>query len=280
MEKYTNLQYSQERALFSTKDAKIEKCVFKDGESPLKESSQLLVKETTFCWKYPLWYCRDVDLYKSKLEETARSGIWYTKNIKVTDCQIDAPKTFRSSEKIRLYSTRMPNAKETLWGCKDIKMFACVVKGDYFGAHSEDIEVENLELYGNYLFDSCKNVTVRNSYLESKDAFWNCENVTLINCVILGEYLGWNTKNLTLINCRIESHQALCYIDGLTMHHCELNNSDLCFEYCHNIDADIVSVVDSIKNPYDGKIVVKDVKELILDKKYIDLAKVKIIKQQ
>ena len=65
MEKYTNLQYSQERALFSTKDAKIEKCVFKDGESPLKESSQLLVKETTFCWKYPLWYCRDIDLYKS-----------------------------------------------------------------------------------------------------------------------------------------------------------------------------------------------------------------------
>ena len=174
----------------------------------------------------------------------------------------------------------MPDARETFWGCEDIKIFSVTAKGDYFGANSKDVEVDNLTLKGNYAFDSCKNVTVRNSILESKDAFWNCENVKLINCTVVGEYLAWNTKNITLINCKIESHQGLCYINGLKMHHCEVNNSDLILEYCHDIDAEIITVVDSIKNPYDGKIVVKDVKELILDRKYINPGKVKIYRMR
>ena len=279
MEKVSQKHFSEERALFTSKQLIVEDCLFTDGESPLKESSDLEVTRCTFRWKYPLWYCKNVVLKESTLDETARSGIWYIDNIDVSKTQINAPKTFRKGQHIKITETKMPNAKETLWGCKNIRLYCVEVTGDYFCYDSEDIEADNLILRGNYGFDTCKNVTIRNSYLESKDSFWNCENVTLINCTIIGEYLGWNTKNLTLINCKIESHQGMCYVNGLKMFNCEVYHSDLIFEYCHGLDVEIKTVVDSIKNPYDGKIVIAGVKELILDKKFIDPSKVKIIRQ-
>ena len=280
MEKYFKEQHTEERALFSSRDSLIEECEFSEGESPLKESRNIEVSKCVFQWKYPLWYCKNVKVKETTFEESARSGIWYTENIVLECCKILAPKTFRNAKQVRLISSTMPNAKETFWGCEDIKIFSVTAEGDYFGAHCQNVEVDNLNIKGNYVFDSSKDVVVRNSYLESKDAFWNCENVTLINCTIIGEYLGWNTKNLTLINCKIESHQGLCYVDGLKMYHCEVKNSDLILEYCHNIDAEIVTEVDSIKNPYDGKIVVKDVKELILDRRFVDPAKIKIYRSR
>lgn len=43
-----------ERALFQAKDLSIFNCTFEDGESPLKESSNIDLHETNFKWKYPL----------------------------------------------------------------------------------------------------------------------------------------------------------------------------------------------------------------------------------
>ena len=279
MEKISQQHYSGERALFASKELELEDCSFADGESPLKESRDLELKNCTFEWKYPLWYCKNVKMEESELKETARSGIWYTDNIDVSRCKIDAPKIFRRSSKIQVSETHFNKADETLWQCQNVRLYVVEAKGDYFGYQCEDVQADNLIIHGNYLFDSGKNITIRNSYLESKDAFWNCENVTLINCVIIGEYLGWNTKNLTLINCKIESHQGLCYVDGLKMYRCEVYHSDLILEYSKGIDAEIITVVDSIKNPSEGKIVIAGVKELILDRKYINPSKVKIIRQ-
>ena len=277
MAEFKDKTYKDERSLFASKDAVIEHCVFEDGESPLKESSNIKVYKSTFRWKYPLWYCTDVVLENSLLEETARSGIWYTKNIKVINCTIDAPKTFRRAENILLDNVTMLNAKESMWGCKGITICNSKVKGDYFGMNSENIEVNNLELDGNYLFDGAKNIVVRNSILNSKDSFWNTENVTVINCRIIGEYLGWNSKNITFINCYIESHQGLCYMENVKLVNCGLRNSDLCFEYCSNIDADIVTEIDSVKNPYSGRISSVGIKELIMDEKFIDKSKTEIV---
>ena len=279
MEKITQKHFNDERSLFSSKELEVEECVFSDGESPLKESSDIIVNKCTFEWKYPLWYCKKVVVKDSEWKQTARSGIWYTEDISMSKTKVIAPKTFRRSKKVKIEETTFPNAEETLWQCQNVRLYVVEAKGNYFGYNCEDVEADNLVIRGNYLFDSSKNVTVRNSYLESKDAFWNCENVTLINCVIIGEYLGWNTKNLTLINCKIESHQGLCYVDGLKMYHCEVYHSDLILEYSKNIDAEICTVVDSIKNPTSGQIVVAGVKELILDRKFIDLSKVKIIRR-
>lgn len=111
---------SGERALFKSDGIKIRDSVFFDGESPLKESSNIEIDQTIFKWKYPLWYCNDVKVTNSTLLETARSGIWYTKNISIIDSIIEAPKTFRRAQNIYLENVDLPIAQETLWNCTDI----------------------------------------------------------------------------------------------------------------------------------------------------------------
>lgn len=265
-----------ERALYNLKEAIISECVFMDGESPLKESRDITVNHSVFKWKYPVWYSQNIIINNSSLFSTARSGIWHSKNIEMNNCLIYAPKIFRRCDGLVLNNVTFFDAKETLWFCKNIKLTNVKAKGDYLGINSEDIEVDHLELDGNYLFDGGKNIVVRNSTLKSKDSFWNCENVTVYDSFIKGEYIGWNSKNLTFVNCKIESHQGFCYIKGLKLVNCTLANTDLSFEFCEDIDAEIVSEIDSVKNPLSGIIKAKKINELILDEQYVDLNKIEI----
>ena len=276
MKKLQGGRFSGERALFASTDLLIEDSLFFDGESPLKESRGISLNRCEFQWKYPLWYCKDIEATGCSLRETARSGIWYTENIKMADCEIEAPKTFRRSSRIALNNVRMPNAQESMWNCEDVELSDVYVRGDYFGMGSSNIVAENLTVDGNYLFDGGKNIVVRNSRLISKDAFWNCENVTVIDSVIVGEYLGWNSKNLTFINCDVESNQGMCYIRDLTMKGCRLNNTDLCFEYC-TVDAEIGSDIISVKNPISGRIVAHSIGEIIMEPERVDVSRTEIL---
>lgn len=260
-----NEKLSGERALFKSKELTVENTLFFDGESPLKESSDLVVNSCTFDWKYPLWYCRNVAVNGGKLNETARAGIWYTDNLTMDGTLIEAPKTFRRCDGLTLNNIRMPNAQETLWSCKNVCLEKAEIKGDYLAMNSENMRISNLVLEGNYPFDGAKNIEIHNSRLLSKDAFWNSENVTVYDSYISGEYLGWNAKNLTFINCTIESLQGLCYIENLRMVNCKLVNTTLAFEYS-TVDAQIVSEIDSVLNPSGGTIQAKRIKELMIDK--------------
>ena len=100
-----------ERALYGSRDLKIVDTTFDDGESPLKESRNIELHDSIFKWKYPLWYCKDIEVYNTCLLETARSGIWYTDNIRFVNSMIEAPKTFRRSKNITLINTNIINAE-------------------------------------------------------------------------------------------------------------------------------------------------------------------------
>ena len=264
-------EFSGERSLYMTHNAIIENVLFHDGESPLKESSNLKLNNVTFQWKYPLWYGDNIEVKNSKILETARSGIWYTTHLKMTNCVIDGPKYFRRAGHITLTNCELNNAGETFWGAYDVTLNNVKVKGNYFLMNVDKAEVDNMIIDGDYLLDGAKNVTIRNSILNSKDSFWNTENVTVINCKIVGEYLAWNSKNITFINCEISSLQGLCYIQGLKMVNCKLLDTNLCFEYCEDVDADIIDEIDSVKNPISGVIKCPGVKELIIDENTRDL---------
>ncbi len=266
MENIYNEHYTGERALFNVKDLSITDTLFDDGESPLKESKNLRIIHCTFGWKYPLWYDEDVVVNNSTWNDKARAGVWYTKNIKVINCQIDGPKNFRKSKGIDIQNTDFSNALETLWNCEDVHLESVTVKnGPYFGMNLVNGKINSLDLEGNYAFDGAKNLLITNSTLMSKDAFWNSENITCINCKIIGEYFAWNSKNLTLIDCEIDSLQGFCYIDQLKLINCKLMDTSLSFEYCTNIDADVNSRIKSVKNPTSGVIRSLGIDELILD---------------
>lgn len=271
-------RFTGERALFASRDVEIYSSVFEDGESPLKESRGVTVKDSVFGWKYPLWYCREVEVVGTTLLTTARSGIWYTHGIAMNDCEIEAPKTFRRASGIRLERVNMLNALESMWSCRDITLTDVRVRGDYFGMNSENIIADRLFISGNYSFDGGRNIEIRSSRLISKDAFWNCENVTVYDSVIVGEYLGWNSKNVRFVNCDIESEQGLCYMDGVVLENCRLHNTDLAFEYS-TVEADVRSHIDSVKNPTAGVIRAASIGEIIHDPACVDTSATKIISE-
>ena len=272
--------YTGERALYDTHDAEIIDSTFDDGESPLKECSDLKIRHSIFKWKYPLWYSENILCEDTTLLETARSGIWYTKNIKMVNCHISAPKIFRRAEGITLINCNIPNAQETMWNCKNIVLKDVNATGDYFGLNAVGVDIDHFNLIGNYAFDGGRDIVIRNAKMDSKDSFWNCKNVTVYDSIIVGEYLGWNSENITFINCCIDSHQGMCYMKNIKMVNCKLLNTDLCFEFCENVDAEICSHIDSVKNPYSGVIKAKSIGELILDEKYIDKSKITIITEE
>ena len=271
--------FTGERALYHSRELHIIDSTFADGESPLKESKDITLCGCIFKWKYPLWYCKNINVSGSVLLESARSGIWYTENIEIKDSVIEAPKTFRRAKGITLKNTNMPNAKETLWYCKDIRLENVVAAGDYFGLSSENIYAENFTLDGNYGFDGAKNIEIRNARLISKDAFWNSENVTVYDSVIIGEYLGWNSKNIKFVNCTIESNQGLCYMENVLLENCKLLNTDLAFEFS-SVKADVTTEIDSVKNPISGSIRAPKIRELIMDETLIDPEKTEIVTEE
>lgn len=268
-------RFTGERSLFNSQDLVITDSIFEDGESPLKESRDLDIKDTIFRWKYPLWYCENVVAENMTLVDTARSGIWYTNNITIKNSLIQAPKTFRRGHDLYLENVVLADAQESFWNCQGIKLLNVQVNGNYFGMNSEDVHAKKLNLVGNYAFDGAKNLVIRDSKILSKDAFWNCENVTVYNSTIIGEYLGWNSKKIRFVNCYIESKQGMCYIEDLEVAGGKIVNTNLAFEYS-TVKVKVTSAIDSIKNPLSGSITANEIKEIILEKNHVDPAATKI----
>ena len=264
MKQYREKKFTGERALFQTKGAKLSYCIFADGESPLKESADLVVDNSGFQWKYPFWYCNNVKVTDSTFFEMSRAGIWYTDNLEMKNITYNAPKGFRRCNHMSLEDINIPDAAETLWNCHDVKIKNMTAKGDYFAMGCSDMEIDGFTLVGNYSFDGVKNLVIGNARMLSKDCIWNAENVTIYDSYISGEYLGWNSKNVTLINCTIESEQGMCYMEHIVMKNCKLMNTNLAFEYA-TVEAEIDSHIDSVKNPISGTIKAHSIGEIIFD---------------
>ena len=256
--------YTGERSLFQGNDLEIYDTVFGEGESPLKESSNIYMENTLFQWKYPLWYSRHITAKNCTWYEMARAGVWYTDDITVENAIIEAPKNFRRCNGVRLSDVTFSDAKETLWNCRNVTLENVTANADYFAMNSTDMQIDNFRLTGNYSFDGCKNVEIHHARMLSRDAFWNSENITVYDSFISGEYLGWNAKNLTLVNCTVESLQGMCYIDHLVMKNCKLINTTLAFEYS-TVDVEISNTIDSVLNPSGGCIRADHIKELIIE---------------
>ena len=266
MERIIGKEFGGERPLYCKKDLYLEDVVIHPGESGLKETANITCVRCRFEGKYPLWECDGFVVRDSILTVGARSGLWYSRNGELYDTIIDAPKTFRRMDGIKMRNCWIPGGSETFWDCSRIDVKDCVIeRADYVFMHCEDIVLENVKLQGNYGFQYAKNVIIRNSVLNSKDSFWEAENVEIYDSVINGEYLAWYSKNVKLVRCHITETQPLCYCDNLIMEDCTFGaDCDLAFEYS-SVEATIKGHLVSIKNPRSGHIHVESVGEIIID---------------
>jgi hypothetical protein len=262
-----NKEFGGERPLFATHDLKLVNVTIHTGESALKECSNIEAEKCRFEGKYPFWHNDGFTVKDCLFTEGARAALWYSRNLKMTDTRVEAPKMFREMDGIELENVQLPDAEETLWHCTNVKMKHVEVdKGDYLFMHGANIEIEDFKLNGNYSFQYCKNVEIRNATINSKDAFWNTENVTVYDSHLNGEYLGWHSHNLKLVNCHISGTQPLCYAHNLILENCTMgDDADLAFEYS-SVDATVKSPIHSVKNPRSGQITAESYGSIIIDK--------------
>ena len=210
METIRDKEFGGERPLFGTRGLHLENVTFHAGESALKCCADIEAEKCRFEGKYPFWHTDGFKVRNSLFTPGARAALWYSRNLEMTDTQVNAPKMFREMDGIVLRNVNIPDAEETLWHCanvdiRDVK----VANADYLFMHSHDIRIENWHQQGNYSFQYCRNVEIRNAEIHSKDAFWGTENVTIYDSVISGEYLGWHSRRLHLVRCRISGTQPL-----------------------------------------------------------------------
>ena len=255
-----------ERPLYARHGLRVENVTIGPGESSLKEGSDLEAENCEFQGKYPFWECKNVTIKNCIFREGGRAAIWYSKDIKMSDTLVEAPKMFRRISDVRLENVKLPNALETFWDCKDIEAKDIEAeKGDYIFMHCSDIKIDGFKLKGNYSFQYAKDVIIRNADMDTKDAFWEAEDVTVYDSRINGEYLGWYSKNLHLVNCKIGGTQPLCYCENLVLENCVFEeDADLAFEYS-DVEASLIGPVTSVKNPRTGRINADSYGEIILD---------------
>lgn len=145
---YNNRFFHGERPLFGQKHATIIGTAFGKGESPLKKCRHIKLNQSTFQCKYPLWFSQHIAVPNTIFETMARSGIWYTVDIAISDSAIQAPKTFRRNQDIRLKNVHFSDASESLWNCDHISLDHVQASGNYFGMNSTNIVADYLDLIG------------------------------------------------------------------------------------------------------------------------------------
>ena len=261
-----NQEFGGERPLYCERGLHLRGVTIHAGESGLKECADILCEDCTFEGKYPLWNTEPFTVRHCTFKETARAAVWYSRNLRMEDTLVEAPKMFRDCTGVSLERVQLPNAQETLWHCHDIRLKDVKAEhADYIMMYCDGIEVDNLHLLGNYGFQYSRNITIRNSVLHTKDAFWETENCTVYDSLIDGEFLAWNSRNLRLVRCHIRGTQPLCYCDGLVLEDCTFDaEADLAFEYS-DVQATVRSHVHSVKNPRHGHIRCVSYGEIILD---------------
>ncbi len=264
-------EFGGERALFAVHDVKLENCVFHAGESALKCTGNIIADGCRFEGKYPFWHTDGFRVTDCVFTPGARAALWYSRDLEMRHTRVDAPKMFREMDRIVLEDVRIPDAQETLWGCRDVKLRDVeVAKADYLFMHSSDIDIDRYRQQGNYSFQYCRNVVIRNAVIDSKDAFWETDNVTIYDSEITGEYLGWHSRNLRLVRCRINGPQPLCYATGLVMEDCVMGDEcDLAFEDS-DLRATVKSAIVSVKNPRSGSVKALSIGEVIIDKNVLE----------
>lgn len=266
MGKIVNQIYSEERALYHLEDAEVVNCVFAgslDGESVLKESRNIVVKDSSFSLRYPIWHAQNFLVENSIFDEKTRAPFWYDFKGKINNSTIYGTKFLRECHDVLINNSTI-KSDECGWMCKDITLINSHLTSEYVFLNSKDITIDKLDFNGKYSFQYVENMTIESSSLDTKDAFWHSKNVTVKNSTIKGEYLAWFSEGLTLVNCTIISHQPFCYCKNLRLINCAMENCDLAFEYS-DVEADVIGKIDSIKNPKSGKIICDSVGEIIND---------------
>lgn len=267
-----NKNFPSERALYAAENVHLINCSFdgeEDGESALKEATDVKLENCFMNLRYPLWHDNGVELKSVTMTDKCRAVLWYTSGVKINDSKLLGIKALRECADVSIENCETVSP-EFGWKSRGVKVKDSSITSEYLFLMAADIHLEGVNFKGKYSFQYVENAVIENCNLDTKDAFWHAKNVTVKNSVVKGEYLGWYAENLTFINCKIIGTQPLCYCKNLKLIDCETEGCDFSFEYSQ-VEANIKGGIVSVKNPLSGSIVADSIGEII----YTEDSKVK-----
>ena len=258
--------FGGERPLFEQHDVRLENVTITDGESGIKECSNIETDHCLFIGKYPFWHVRKSLVTNCVFEPGSRSAIWYSDDMVMRDTVINAPKLFREMKRLTLENVTINDADETFWNIDGLTIKNVTLHdGTYPFMGSRNIKIDGLQSDSKYVFQYVKNVEIHNAKITTKDAFWEVEDVTIYDSELNGEYLGWHSHRLKLVRCHITGEQPLCYAHDLVLEDCTFGpDCDRAFEYSE-LNADIRGRITNIKNPRTGIIVADEIGSITID---------------
>ena len=257
--------FDEERALYGSRDLVAERCHFDgpaDGESAFKESSGITAKDCYYNLRYPFWHVNGLKIEGGEMTELCRAAIWYSHGVDIKGLKMHGIKALRECGDVKIDKCDIVSP-EFGWSVSDITVKDTEVASEYAFMRSDHLFFDHVKLKGKYSFQYISDSVFTNCEFDTKDAFWHAKNVVVKDSAINGEYLAWYCENVVFENCIIKGTQPLCYCKGLKLINCIMEGCDLSFEKSE-VEAEVKSAVDSIKNPRSGKIVCESAGEIIL----------------
>ena len=266
MQKIEDRTFDEERALYGSSQVEAVRCRFDgpaDGESAFKESSDIIARDCYFNLRYPFWHDTNLLIENCEMTSLCRAALWYSHYIDIRDTKMHGIKALRECSDVKISGCDIVSP-EFGWSVSRVKMTDTSCESEYFMMRSDNLKFDRMKLKGKYSFQYISDSVFTNCEFDTKDAFWHARNVLVRDSIVKGEYLAWYCENVTFENCTIIGTQPLCYCKGLKLIGCHMEGCDLSFEKS-DVEADIKSSVDSIKNPASGVIRVQSVGEIIRD---------------
>ncbi|MCM1336031.1 MAG: DUF3737 family protein [Bacteroides sp.] len=266
MKTIENRVFDEERALYGQRGVTARGCRFDgpaDGESAFKECREIVAEDCFFNLRYPFWHDEGLKISGSELTALCRAALWYSHHIEIADTKLHGIKALRECGDVTMRGCDVVSP-EFGWSVDGLDMTDCTAESEYFMMRSRDLRFSRVKLKGKYSFQYIENSVFENCVFDTKDAFWHAKNVVIRNCTVKGEYLAWYCENVTFENCKIIGTQPLCYCRGLKLVNCEMIDTDLCFEKSE-VEACVITPIDSVKNPLSGHICAPAIGEVIRD---------------
>ena len=263
----------QERAFYGSTNVHFKRITIdgiEQGESAFKECRNITIEDTTIILKYTVWHCHNLNMYKTILEANSRASIWYCNNVEITNCNLYSVKACRNCSNIVIKDSII-ESEDFAWKCDSIKLENCKLRGATVTPLLDctNVTLDGCDVVAKYILQYATNVNIYNTSIDTKDCLWHAKNVYCKDSKLVGEYLSWYSENVIYENCHIDSIQPLCYCKKLKLINCTMANANLAFEYS-DVDADVRSHVDSIRNVLNGKVVVDSLGEYVQDEHVVE----------
>jgi len=258
--------FDEERAFYGSEGVILRECSFDgpaDGESAVKEASDIQAQRCFFNLRYPFWHVHNLGISDSEMTPLCRAALWYSDHIEITGTKMHGIKALRECSDVVIRDCDILSP-EFGWSVNGIEMEDSAAESEYFMMRSYHVYLDKVDFKGKYSFQYVHEMVIENSMLDTKDAFWHAQNVIVRNSVVKGEYLGWYSDNVTFENCLIQGTQPLCYCTNLKLVNCRMGGCDLAFERSQ-VEATLSESPASIKNLLSGTITIPAETEVIRD---------------